>query len=62
MKDIELLKKLIIVSCIVFGILFKYRENPENFKKNVSIFGYKIKLHGKPAHNPFFQLLRAASF
>ena len=39
------------------GILFKYKSMDETLKKNVSLFGYKIKLDGRPTYNPFTPLL-----
>jgi hypothetical protein len=44
----------------MFGILFKYRDNAENYRKNVSVIGYRMKLDGKATYNPFTPLLRAA--
>lgn len=46
----------------MIGILFKYRNNDESFKKNVSALGYRIKLDGRPTYNPFSPLLRAAPY
>lgn len=51
-----------VLKIVVLGILFKYRDNGESFRKNVSAFGYKIKLDGKPTYNPFTPLLRAAPY
>lgn len=39
------------------AILFKYKGMDETLRKNVSLFGYKIKLDGRPTYNPFTPLL-----
>lgn len=46
----------------MFGILIKYRNNGESVKKNVSILGYRMKLDGRPSHNPLTPLLRTAPY
>ena len=45
------------MQAVMAAILFKYKNMDETLRKNVSLFGYKIKLDGRPTYNPFTPLL-----